>query len=136
MAAKARKLKMITLTIGGTSFEAQITDWAMTNNTKDATVTYTFSPDGAVTDTPDPDWSLDISFLSDWAVGGINDYMTVHDGESAAFQLDHLYDIVGEHVRWTGNVTLKAPGAGGAARSNEVSTLKLIIVGEPVYTHL
>jgi hypothetical protein len=136
MAAKARKLKMITLTIGGSSFEAQITTWKLTNSTSDATVTYTFSPDGAVTDTPDPSWSLDIDYLSDWSVGGINDYLTVHDGETAAFQLDHLYDIVGEHVRWTGNVTLKAPDAGGAARSNEVASSKLIVVGEPVYTHL
>lgn len=136
MPAKSRKLKTITFTLGGSSFEAQITDWAMTNNTKDATVTFTFSPDGAVTDTPDPDWSVDLSFLSDWAVGGINDYLTVHDGETAAFVLDHLYDVVGEHVRWTGSVTLKAPGAGGAARATEVSTIKLIVVGEPLYTHL
>lgn len=136
MAAKARKLKTITLTIGGTSVEAQITTWNITNNTDDPEVIYTFSPDGAVTDTPDPSWSLDLSFLQDWSVGGISDYMTVHDGETAAFQLDHLYDIVGEHVRWTGNVTLKAPGAGGDARTNEVGEAKLTIVGEPVYTHL
>jgi len=136
VAAKARKLKTITLTIGGTSVEAQITTWNITNNTKDASVIYTFSPDGAVTDSPDPDWSLDLEFLQDWSVGGISDYMTVHDGENAAFQLDHLYDIVGEHVRWVGTVTLKAPGAGGDARSNETAKLKLIIVGEPTYTHL
>lgn len=136
MAAKARKLKMITLTIGGTSFEAQITTWNLTNNTKDASVIYTFSPDGAVTDAPDPDWSLDLEFLQDWAVGGISDYLTVHNGETAAFQIDHLYDIVGEHVRWNGNVTLVAPGAGGNARENEVAKMKLVVVGEPIYTHL
>jgi hypothetical protein len=113
VAAKARKLKTITLTIGGTSVEAQVTTWNITNNTDDPEIIYTFSPDGAVTDTPDPSWSLDLSFLQDWSVGGISDYLTVH-----------------------GNVTLKAPGAGGDARTNEVGEVKLTIVGEPVYTHL
>jgi hypothetical protein len=136
MAPHSRKLKTITFVLSGSSFEAQIKTWNVTNNTKDATVTYTFSPDGAVTDTPDPDYSLDLTFLADWTVGGISDFLTVHDGETLPFQLDHLYDVVGEHVRWTGLVTIKAPTAGGDARATEESTVKMIIVGEPLYTHL
>jgi hypothetical protein len=43
VAAKARKLKTITLTIGGTSVEAQVTTWNITNNTDDPEIIYTFS---------------------------------------------------------------------------------------------
>jgi len=142
-APKARKLKTITFTLGGTSFESQLKSWTLTNNTKVGDTTFTFggNPDdptlpGAIVEDTDPDWSLDLTFLADWASGGISDYLTVHDTETAAFVLDHLPNQVGEHVRWVGSVKLAAPNVGGDANATEETQVTLKIVGSPVYSRI
>jgi hypothetical protein len=142
-APKARKLKTITFTLGGSSFESQLKSWTLNNNTKVGNTTFTFggNPDdptlpGAIVEDTDPDWTLDLTFLADWASGGVSDYLTVHDTEQANFVLDHLPNQVGEHVRWVGAVKLAAPNVGGAANATEETQVSLKIVGSPVYSRI
>ncbi len=143
MAPKARKLKTITLSIGGTSCEAQVKSWTLNNNTNAGNTVFTFGGNdlvptdpGAIIEDSDPDWTLDLTLLSDWATGGISDFLTIHDGETVAFVLDHLPNQVGEHVRWSGNLKVLAPSAGGDANTTEETKVTLKIVGKPTYTHL
>lgn len=143
VAPKARKLKTITFTLGGSSYEQQLKSWTLTNNTKVGDTTFTFggNPDdstqpGAIVEDTDPDWTLDLTFLADWSSGGISDYLTIHDTETAAFVLDHLPNQVGEHVRWVGSVKLAAPSVGGDANTTEETSASLKIVGAPVYSRI
>jgi hypothetical protein len=39
-------------------------------------------------------------------------------------------------VQWSGQVKLKAPNAGGEARTTEMTEVTLQIVGKPTYVHL
>jgi hypothetical protein len=140
---KSRKLKVITLTIGGTAVEHQLKTWKLTNNTDTGDTTYVFGGNtldptapGAIVEDTDADWTFEGTFLADWASGGISDYLTVHDGETAAFVLDHHINEVGEHVRWAGSVKLQAPSVGGDANSTEETEVSLKIVGAPVYTRI
>jgi hypothetical protein len=135
MVAHNRKLKVITLDIGGEEFSAQCKTWQLVNNTDDGDLQYTYAPDGAFREETDPDWSLTATFFADWRSDGVSRYMTVHDGETVAFQLDHHPDITGEHVRWSGDLVIKAPGAGGDARTTEETEVELACVGKPVDTY-
>lgn len=129
-----RKLKLITLDIGGENFEIQCKTWNLTNNTAIGDKQYTFAPDGEFTDEVDPDYTLALTFFADWRVDGVSDFLTAHDGETLPFQLDHHPDIVAEHVRWTGNVTIMAPTVGGDARVTEETAVEYAVIGKPVYS--
>lgn len=131
-----RKLKLIEFDLGGTNFECQIKTWNLPNNTDDGDKIYTFCPDGEDREETDPDYALELTFFSDWRSGGISDFLVENDGETAAFQLDHHPDIVGEHVRWTGSVKLKAPSVGGDARTTETQEVTLQCIGKPVYARI
>lgn len=140
---KSRKLKVITLTIGGTAVEHQLKTWKLTNNTNQGDTTFVFGGNtddptepGAIVEDTDPDWTFEGTFLADWASGGISDYLTVHDTETAAFVLDHHINEVGEHVRWVGSVKLQAPSVGGDANSTEETEVSLKVVGAPVYSRI
>lgn len=134
MTANHRKLKIITLDIGGSRFEAQCKSWKINNNSKPGSPVYTYAPDGAFVDETDPDYSLSLAFFADWRSGGVSDFITQHDGETMTFQLDHLPDIPAEHVRWTGSLQITAPTVGGDARTTEESDVEYSIIGKPVYT--
>lgn len=136
MAANNRKLKIITLDIGGTQFQAQLSEWKIVNDTDDAEIKYTFAPDGAFADAADDAYQLELKFYADWRSGGVSDFLWAHDGETVSFSLDHLPDIVGEHVRWTGSVQIKAPDVGGEIRTTEATETTLTIVGKPTYTRI
>lgn len=137
MTANNRKLKIITLDIGGSEFQAQLTDWKITNDTDDAEIKYTFGGDDeAFAEEADASFKLELKFYSDWRSGGISDFLWAHDGETVTFQLDHLPDIVGEHVQWGGSVQIKAPSVGGEIRTTEVTEATLAIVGKPVYARI
>ena len=129
-----RKLKVITLDIGGTNRECQVSTWQMNNNSEDGAKLYSFCPDGEAVEDTDPDYSLDLSFFSDWTPGGISDWFVLHDGETVPFQLDHHPDIVGEHVRWAGELKVKAPNVGGEVRTTETQEITLQCIGKPEYT--
>jgi hypothetical protein len=134
-----RRLKLINFTIGGESFECQIQSWTLDPGIEDGDRQYTYcSTPGANTfvEETDPDPTLDITAFSDWRSGGFSDYLWDHNGEEAAFQLDHHPDIVGEHVRWTGTLMIKPGPVGGEARTTEITEVTLQIVGEPVYSRI
>lgn len=134
MVAHNRRLKVITFTLEGVSFECQLASWTLTNNSADGEKMYTFCPDGEFREETDDDWALDLRFFSDWRSGGISDYLQTNDKETVAFVINHHPDIVGEHVRWTGNVVIRAPSVGGDARTTEQTQVTLQVIGTPVYT--
>jgi len=133
----SRKLKVVTFTIAGIEYQCQLQTWKVVNNTPDGERLYVFcgpGPEGEIREEAEPDYALELKFLSDWRPDGISDYLTEHDQELAAFVLDHHPDIVGEHVRWAGDVTLKAPTAGGDARTTELTEITLQVDGKPTYS--
>lgn len=134
MSAHVRRLKLLELTIGGTSFECQLRNWNYDPGEQDGDRGYTFCPDGEYIDETDPQPTLQLTFNADWRAAGISRYLTENSGQIAAFQLDHHPDVVGEHVRWTGEVKLKAPPVGGEARANEMTEVTLMCVGVPEFT--
>lgn len=136
MTALNRRLKVINLTIGATSFECQLKSWTLDPGLDDGDRMYTFCPDGEFTEETDPNYTLDLSFFSDWRLNGISDYLTQNTGLTAAFVIDHHPDIAAEHVRWSGNVRIKAPPVGGDARDTEVTEITLQCQGVPTYVRV
>lgn len=130
----SRKVKVIEFAIDSTTFECQVQTWNVANNTEDGEKIYTQCPEGEFREEAEPDYALEFTFLADWRADGISDFLTAHDGETLGFTLDHHPDIVGEHVRWTGDVKIKAPSAGGEARTTETTEVTLPIVGKPAYS--
>ena len=134
MTAHNRKLKTLTLTIDGADYQAQVTSWKLTNGTDDPEVTYVFSPGDEFADEADPAWTLDLTFVSDWTLNGISTFLTEHAGEQVPFSIDHHPDIPTDHVRWEGQLKLKAPDVGGDVRTTETTEITLVVVGEPEFS--
>jgi hypothetical protein len=134
MTVHSRKLKMITFTLDGNSFECQVEKWKLVNNTEDGEKRYAQCPDGEFREEAEPDYALELTFFADHRSDGISDYLTQHDQETVDFVLDHLYDIPGEHVRRAGQVKLKDPGMGGDARTTEMIEITLPCIGKPTYS--
>lgn len=134
MTAHNRKLKVITLDVGGTAFEAQVASWTLTNATDDPTLVYVFAEGEEFAEDADPSYTLDVTFFADWRANGISDYLWSHDGQDVTFQLDHHPDIPAEHVRWTGTLHVKAPNVGGDVRTTEQTQVTFQCVGTPVYS--
>ncbi len=131
-----RKLKLIELDIDGNTLQCQVQTWRMVNNTEDGEKIYAYCPDGEDREEADPDYALELVLYADWRSAGASHYLTVHDGETATFQLDHYPDIPAEHVRWTGSLKIKAPTAGGEIRTTEMTEVTLPVLGKPTYLHL
>lgn len=134
----SRKLKVITFSLAGNAFECQLKDWKMNNNTPDGERFYTYcGPSGGeFYEEAEPAYALDLKFFSNWRLNGISDYLTVNDQQIVAFVLDHHPDIVGEYVRWSGTLKIKAPPVGGEARTTEMTEVTLPVVGKPAYTRM
>lgn len=130
--AHNRKLKQIVFDLGGNEFQVQVTTWNMNNNTADGEQTHTFGgDDSSFIDEADPDYSLTLTVLADWRSGGISRWLQEQDNNTVSFQLDHHPGVVGEHVRWTGEVKIKAPSVGGDVRTTETQSVTLPCVGKP-----
>lgn len=136
MTAHNLKLKVITFTLGGVSFECQLSSWKVVNNSDDGERFYTYCVDGEFIEDAEPDYSLELKFFSDWRSNGISDYLTVNDLATVGFVLHHHPDVAGEHVMWSGNCKIKAPDAGGDIRTTEVQEATLKCVGKPVYARI
>lgn len=140
MAIHQRRLKILTFTIGGLSFDSQVTSWKLSYGIKTGTRIYTFSSAGegsnAFIEETDGEASLQVKGLADFTSGGVSDYLIANSMVSAAFVLDHHPDIVGEHVRWSGNLQIQAPDSGGDARTTEMFDLTMPIIGIPVYARI
>ena len=134
MSANLNRLKEITFSIDSiTTFNCQIKQWNITNNTPDPEKIYTFCADGETRDEPDDDYVLELTFFSDWATNGFSEFTWVNDKEIVDFVLDHMTDVAAQHVRWTGQVQVKAVSAGGEARTNEEHSVTWAIIGKPVF---
>lgn len=130
-APKVRRLKYITLTIAGVSYECQVTDWKVNppQNVVGDKI-YTACPGGEFREETDPeDWSIDLTWFSDWTATGLNRYLWANQGATAAIILTQHSDITGEAVRWTGSVYIAAPAVGGKTRETETSEITLLGVG-------
>lgn len=137
MTTHNRKIKIIEFRLAAIAFECQVSTWTMNNATGDGDKLYAqcaAGEDGEFRDEAEPDYTLDITFFSDWRANGISRYLTQNDGELAAFKLDHHPDIPLEHVYWAGTCKLRAPNAGGDARTTEMTEVSLPIIGKPVFT--
>lgn len=128
MAPFVGKLKQVTLDIGGENFEVQLKTFNLVDNTDEAEVAYTFAPDGAYAEETDESWQLELTFLSDWKVNGVSDFLAQHHNEVVPFQLDHHPDVAAQHVRWSGNVRLRHPSVGGDARATELTEITLPLI--------
>lgn len=140
MTVHVQRLKIVTFTIGGNSFDCQLQSWSLDYGVKDGDRLYSFCSAGegnnvAISET-DPEPTLDLKFFSDWRSNGISDYLTANNGLVAAFVLDHHPDVIGEHVQWSGNVVLKIGTIGGDARATEMTEVTLQVVGTPTYTRV
>lgn len=124
-----RKLRDALLELGGTNYEDQLSDFTLDPGIGDAEVTYTYG--GQFAEEADPEPKLKLKLFSDWRSAGISRYLWQHTGETVDFQLDLHHNTVGEHVRWTGQVQLKAPPVGGEVRTTEVTEVELTCVGVP-----
>jgi hypothetical protein len=131
-----RKIKLIEFSLGTSpsdiAFECQVSSFKLNNNTDDGDKLYTLCPEGEDQEEVDPDYSLDITAFADWRSDGFSDYLWEHDGETVDFTLDINPDIPAEHVRWTGELVIKAPSVGGDARDNDVTETTFTIIGKPL----
>lgn len=139
MTVNHRKIKQIQFSVtpeSGTplDFECQIQSWTLTPPQEDGERFYTQCPDGEFVEDTEPTWSLELTFFSDWKLDGISDFLAAHAGELATFTLDHHPDQADEHVQWAGQLKLKCPPIGGAARATEQQTVTMPCIGEPAYT--
>lgn len=132
-----RRLKIVTFTLNGVDRSCQLNNWNMINNTVDGEKTFTYcgNPSEFRTETDD-NYALQLKFYSDWRLAGIATYLWNNARAVASFQLDHLPDIVGEHVRWTGNCVIKAPTVGGDIRMLEETSVTLLVLGLPIFTRV
>lgn len=136
MTAHNRKLKIITFTLNGIGFQCQLREWTMDNNTPEGDRFYTYCADGEFIEDGEPDYELNLKFVADWTLQGVSDYLWSNDLQTVGFVLDHLPDIAGEHVRWSGNAKIQAPSVGGEVRTTELTEAKLKCIGKPVYARL
>lgn len=128
MAPHVKKLKQVTLDIGGENFEVQLKTFKLVDDTDEGEVAYTFAPDGEYVEEADEAWGLELVFLSDWRVNGVSDFLAQHHNEVVPFQLDHHPDVTAEHVRWSGDVRLRHPSVGGNARATELTEITLPLI--------
>lgn len=141
MVAHNRRLDAITFDLDGVQYECQITNWRINPPQNVGDTVYTFCPDGAFVEEVDPDaWTLDLSWVSDWRVNGLNRVLwaaaTSAPDEPLPFELVSHPTITGEAVSWVGEVIPRAPAAGGEARTTEMSEITLTGVGDvPVPTY-
>jgi hypothetical protein len=134
-----RKLKIITFTLAGNSFAWQLEKWKLNDNTEDGEKLYTFGAADATAEfreDAEPDYSLDMTYFSDWRSGGISDYLWLNDQVTLAFVLDHHPDISAEHVRWSGSLKIKAPTVGGDVRTTERTEVTFPVIGKPTYARI
>lgn len=128
-----RKIKTIVFDLGGSTFQCQVENIQIVNNTPDGEKIYSMCPDGEAIEETDADFALQIRYFSDWRVGGISDFLQTHDGQDVAVEFEHHPDIPAEHVIWTGTIRVKAPTVGGDVKVTERQEATFQFIGKPDY---
>ncbi|QRP48004.1 hypothetical protein [Amycolatopsis sp. FDAARGOS 1241] len=134
MSLKVRRLKVITLTIGGVSVECQLSSWTLDPGVQDGDRLYTYCPDGTAIGETDAEPTLAVTAFSDWSAGGFEDFLWTNRGTVVEFELNHHPDITGEHVRWTGQLMAQPAPVGGDRGDNETTEITFQVIGDPVYS--
>ncbi|WP_329069007.1 hypothetical protein [Amycolatopsis sp. NBC_01480] len=134
MALTVRRLKVITLTIGGISVECQLASWTLDPGVQTGDYIYTYCPDGAAIGETDDQPTLAATTYAKWTAGGFEDFLWLNRGTVAQFQLDHHPNITGEHVRWTGSLMVQPAPVGGDRGDNEQTEITFQLVGPPAYS--
>ena len=119
MAANGTMLKHIEFTLDDVNYECQVITWTFDPAIPDGTRIETFCPDGVFIETGTPEPSLQVTFLSDWLVGGISDFLMENSGATADFSITHHPDEALKTVVFEGTLTLKAPPVGGEKNTAE-----------------
>lgn len=128
-----RKLRRIMLQLDGTDYSEQLQTGRVVNNTGDPERFFTFGPVGEFLEPAEPEWALELTLYSDWRSSGISAYLTENDNQIVPFTFELHPGVTGEHVRYTGNVLIKAPSAGGEARAQDMTEVTLQIEGKPTF---
>ena len=129
----AKKLKEVTLTVAGQSWQCQTESVNLENNTDDPEQAFTLCADGSYYEEPDPSYAIVFTALADWRTNGLSRYLWEHDGETASFVYVLHPDDVASTVHWTGQVRLKAPNAGGEGRKTEKQEISLAVLDKPTF---
>lgn len=133
MAAQSRKLKLVNLTLGGVSFEHQLRQINLANNTEDGEKLWV--ADGTdLREETDPNYALELTFLADWRPDGISQWLWDNDGQLLPWSAELHPDISAERVQFAGDVYVKAPSVGGEIRTTEQTEVTLQVQGKPVQT--
>lgn len=133
-----RRLKIMTLIIDGSAYDGQVNSFTLDPNAKAGNQQYTYSSAGegqnSFYEETDDQWSLKLKFFSDWRDGEISDILSdpANNKKVVDFQIDHHPDIVGEHIRWTGQMMILMPAIGGDTRTTESQDVTFPVIGEPV----
>lgn len=139
MTINSQKLVAVTFTLGSTDYSCQVQSAVVTNSTPDGALQYTLCADGSgvFREVPDSLWAVDVTFFSDWTTTGINRYLAAHDGNTVVLAIDFAPGLgAGTYERtWTGNIVIKQPSDGGAARDTLMSKVTWNYIGVPVLTY-
>lgn len=133
MSVHHRRIKYITFTLDGNSFECQVNTWTLNPGIEEGDRQYSQCPDGSFVEETEPQPTLELRFFSDWRSAGISGWLWENNGQTVDFVLDHHPDIVGEHVRWTGKVLVRPGPVGGDVRATEITEVTLQCPELPVY---
>lgn len=128
-----KKLKQVTLTVAGQSWQCQTEKVELVNDTDDPEQAFVLCapPDDSYYEDPDPSYKLDFTALADWRLAGLSRYLWQNDGAVAAFTYVLHPEDPASTVHWTGQVRLKAPTAGGEGRATEKQEISLAVLGKP-----
>lgn len=129
-----RKIKQIILDLGGTTFQCQIENFNIINNTPDGEKIYSMCPNGVDIEEVDGDWAVSFRWFADWRSNGLSDFMMLNDGLDADVTLEHHPDIPGEHTIWEGKLRIKAPNVGGDVKVTERQEQTFQFHEKPTYT--
>lgn len=130
-AAHNRRLDYITFELDGENYECQLTNWKLNPPTNIGDKVYTYCPDGEFREAVDQDdWTLDLSWVTDWRVAGLDRILHANVDEELAFVLVNHPTVTGEKVSWAGTIIVKAPATGGEPRTTEMSEMTFTGVGD------
>src|SRR5580765_5241884 len=131
-----RKIRNSRISLDGNEFASQCDEFGLDPGIKGATQFHTIDPDSSFAEHAEPDPKLKLKFFSDWRSAGVTRWLWQHRGETVPFVLDHHIDIVGEHVRFSGQVQIVPPAVGGAARTTEKDEVELAVVGDILFEQI
>ena len=137
LSVHTRRLKIVVFTINGVDYTCQLSAWTVLNNTVDGTKMWSYCGNTSeFRSETDNDYALQLKFYADWRAAGISDFLWNSNRAVALFQLDHMPDVIGEHVRWNGSCVIKSPSVGGDLRTIEETSVTLLVLGLPIFTRV